>query len=88
MAQLRIELTKSISFIYIIDDIFDVYGTLQDLTLFTEAVNRWDLNNVEKLPEYMTMCLKELYNTTNEISNTVYLNHGWNPKGRLTKAVC
>ena len=36
----RIELTKPISFIYLIDDIFDVYGTLDELTLFTEVVNR------------------------------------------------
>lgn len=36
----RIELTKPISLIYIIDDIFDVYGTLDELILFTEAVNR------------------------------------------------
>ena len=37
----RIDLTKLISFIYLIDDIFDVYGTLDDLTLFTEAVTRY-----------------------------------------------
>lgn len=36
----RVELTKPISFIYIIDDIFDVYGTPDELILFTEAVNR------------------------------------------------
>ena len=37
----RVELTKPISFIYIIDDIFDVYGTIEELTLFTDAVNRY-----------------------------------------------
>lgn len=36
----RIELAKPISLIYIIDDIFDLYGTINELTLFTEAVNR------------------------------------------------
>ncbi|KAI9105164.1 hypothetical protein K1719_022693 [Acacia pycnantha] len=36
----RIELTKSVSLVYIIDDIFDVYGSLDDLTCFTDAVNR------------------------------------------------
>ncbi|KAG2689685.1 hypothetical protein I3760_09G150300 [Carya illinoinensis] len=34
----RVELTKPISLIYIIDDIFDVHGTLEELTLFTEAL--------------------------------------------------
>lgn len=37
----RLELTKAISFIYIIDDIFDLYGKPEELTLFTEAVNRY-----------------------------------------------
>lgn len=37
----RIELTKPISLVYIIDDIFDVYGTLDQLTLFTDAIKRY-----------------------------------------------
>ncbi|KAH9649814.1 S-(+)-linalool synthase [Citrus sinensis] len=40
----RIELTKPISFVYIIDDIFDVYGALDALTLFTDAINRYDIS--------------------------------------------
>ena len=36
----RIELTNAIALIFIIDDIFDVYGTLSELIIFTEAVNR------------------------------------------------
>lgn len=40
LSEQRIELTKPISLVYIIDDIFDVYGTLDELTLFTEAVTR------------------------------------------------
>ena len=41
LSQQRVELTKPISFIYVIDDIFDVYGSLDELILFTEAVNRY-----------------------------------------------
>jgi len=37
----RVELTKPISLVYIIDDIFDVHGTLDQLTVFTEVVNRY-----------------------------------------------
>ena len=36
----RIELTKPLSMVYIIDDIFDVYGSIDELTLFVDAVNR------------------------------------------------
>ena len=41
MSDERVELTKPISLVYIIDDIFDVYGTIEELTLFTEAVNKY-----------------------------------------------
>lgn len=82
----RIELTKPISFIYIIDDIFDVYGELDVLTLFTEAINRWDLGGIDQLPEYMKICFKALDDITNEISNKVYKEHGYNPVHSLRKA--
>ena len=36
----RVELTKPISLVYVIDDNFDVYGTLDELTLFTNVVNQ------------------------------------------------
>lgn len=37
----RIELTKPLSLVYIIDDIFDFCGNIDELTLFTEAVKRY-----------------------------------------------
>lgn len=41
MSEQRLELTKSITFIYIIDDIFDLYGTPEELTVFTRAVHMY-----------------------------------------------
>ncbi|XP_062162280.1 (3S,6E)-nerolidol synthase 1-like isoform X2 [Alnus glutinosa] len=81
----RVDLTKPISLIYIIDDIFDVYGTLEELTLFTEAVNKWDFAALEQLPEYMKICFKALHDITNEISYKIYQKHGWNPIDSLRK---
>nr|AER36088.1 nerolidol synthase [Actinidia chinensis]ANE83804.1 nerolidol synthase [synthetic construct] len=81
----RVELTKPISFIYIIDDIFDVYGTIEELTLFTDAVNRWELSAVEQLPDYMKVCFKALYDVTNEIAYKIYKKHGQNPIDSLQK---
>ncbi|CAJ1936260.1 unnamed protein product [Sphenostylis stenocarpa] len=69
LSEERVELTKPISLIYIIDDIFDVYGTLDELTLFTEAVCRWDITAIEQLPDYMRTCFRVLHNLTNEISS-------------------
>lgn len=40
LSQERVDITKPIAMVYIVDDIFDVYGSLEELTLFTEAVSR------------------------------------------------
>ncbi|KAL5976109.1 hypothetical protein ACLOJK_020439 [Asimina triloba] len=82
----RVELTKPISFIYIIDDIFDVKGTLDELILFTEAIQRWKVSAIHRLPRYMQICFMALYNITNEISYMVFKEHGWNPLQSLRKA--
>ncbi|KAK1385150.1 Nerolidol synthesis [Heracleum sosnowskyi] len=75
----RIELAKSISLIYIIDDIFDLYGTISELTLFTEAVNRWDIEATEQLPDYMQKCFSSLHKITTEIGYKIYKKHGLDP---------
>ncbi|KAK2988350.1 LOW QUALITY PROTEIN: hypothetical protein RJ640_001535, partial [Escallonia rubra] len=85
LSEQRIDLTKSISLIYLIDDKFDVYGTLDELTLFTEAINRWDIAAIEELPHYMKICFKALYDITNEIGYKVYAKHGYNPAESLQK---
>ncbi|ERN05590.1 hypothetical protein AMTR_s00007p00269150 [Amborella trichopoda] len=61
-----------------IDDVYDVYGSLDELELFTEAVQRWDLNAMENLPDYMKICYLALYNTTNMISYDILKEKGWN----------
>ncbi|XVF25946.1 hypothetical protein REPUB_Repub13aG0257800 [Reevesia pubescens] len=86
LSEQRIDLTKPISLIYIIDDIFDVYGTLEELTLFTQAVDRWDYAATDRLPDYMKICFKALDDITEEISQKVYKEHGWNPVNSLRKA--
>ncbi|KAI4331864.1 hypothetical protein L6164_016817 [Bauhinia variegata] len=82
----RIELTKPWSFVHIIDDIFDIYGTIEELTLFTDAINRWDLAAVEPLPDYMKACFKALYEITDELAYKVQIKHGWNPRDSLIKS--
>lgn len=79
MSEQRLELTKSVSFIYVIDDIFDLYGTPEDLTLFTQAVHRWDYAAVDMLPKPWKMCYKALLDTTNDIGCKIYKKHGYNP---------
>ncbi|CAL2253072.1 unnamed protein product [Prunus armeniaca] len=74
----RIRLTKFIYLIPIIDDVYDVYGSLEELKLFTNAVDRWDVGETEQLPECMKICFQVLYNTTCEIAHEIEEENGWN----------
>lgn len=64
----RRDQTKVNALITIIDDVYDVYGTLDELELFTDAVERWDINEIEMLPTYMKICFHSLYNSVNEMA--------------------
>ncbi|CAF2002673.1 1,8-cineole synthase 1, chloroplastic isoform X1 [Brassica napus] len=50
-----------------IDDIYDIYGTLEELELFTDLVDNWDVNRLDELPEYMRLCFLILFNEINSI---------------------
>ncbi|XP_010533843.1 PREDICTED: S-(+)-linalool synthase, chloroplastic-like [Tarenaya hassleriana] len=89
LSEIRLDLVKPISFVYIIDDIFDIYGGIDELTIFTQVMERWDRdedNLVEKLPNYMKVCLEALDVVTMEISLKVHKKHGWNPINSLRKS--
>ncbi|KAJ1441933.1 Terpenoid cyclases/protein prenyltransferase alpha-alpha toroid [Sesbania bispinosa] len=53
--------------IELIDDIYDAYGTLEELQLFTKAIERWDKNCMDFLPEYMKFCYNALLDVYEEI---------------------
>ncbi|XP_042444123.1 (3S,6E)-nerolidol synthase 1-like [Zingiber officinale] len=83
----RVALTKVIAFVYLIDDIFDVYGSLDELELFVKAMNKWELSaNIDPLPFCMKITYTALFETTNEIAQTIYKEHGWNPMDSLKNA--
>ncbi|KAL6011558.1 hypothetical protein ACLOJK_002006 [Asimina triloba] len=77
--------TKDIMFITIIDDIYDVYGSLDELKLFTNAIDRWDLGAIDQLPDYMKLCYLALYNTTNELAYITLKETGRNLLDYLKK---
>ncbi|KAH9803246.1 alpha-terpineol synthase [Citrus sinensis] len=59
-------LTKVISMASIIDDIYDAYGTIEELELFATAIERWDLSAIDLLPEYMKLCYSALLDAYSE----------------------
>ncbi|XVE83471.1 hypothetical protein DITRI_Ditri16bG0090800 [Diplodiscus trichospermus] len=63
--KLRRMLTKINALITAIDDVYDVYGTLDELHIFTQAVERWDINAMAVLSEYMKTCFFGLFNPIN-----------------------
>uniref|UniRef100_A0AAN0LI60 Terpene synthase n=1 Tax=Syringa oblata TaxID=178762 RepID=A0AAN0LI60_9LAMI len=71
-------LTKVISMFSVIDDIYDVYGTLDELKLFTDAIERWNLiNDIDELPLYMKDCFNALSNVCVEIAEELGKTGRW-----------
>ncbi|KAK4439856.1 Germacrene-D synthase [Sesamum alatum] len=67
----RIMLTKILNMTSILDDIYDVYGTLDDLQVFTDLIQRWDANALEQLPPYLRICYEALSDVYTEMENEV-----------------
>nr|AFP23130.1 monoterpene synthases [Picrorhiza kurrooa] len=78
-------LTKIAVLITIMDDMYDVYGTLDELHLFTDAIERWDINALDCIPEYMRICFLALFNCTNELAYDILRDQGFNIISNLTK---
>ncbi|XP_062028610.1 tricyclene synthase EBOS, chloroplastic-like [Rosa rugosa] len=86
-SDVRNGITKVSALITTIDDVYDVYGTLDELELFTSVVERWDVNVVEILSDYqLKLCFLALYNTVNEMTYETLKEQGVNVLPYLTKA--
>ncbi|XP_057452330.1 (-)-alpha-terpineol synthase-like [Lotus japonicus] len=71
-------MTRIISFITLIDDVYDVYGTLEELERFTEVIDRCDLSSMDSLPDYMKTCFQAPYNLVNEMASEYPEKNGYN----------
>uniref|UniRef100_A0A804JXX8 Terpene synthase metal-binding domain-containing protein n=1 Tax=Musa acuminata subsp. malaccensis TaxID=214687 RepID=A0A804JXX8_MUSAM len=65
----RVITTKVIAHISILDDIYDVYSTLEESQRLTEAIQRWDAKVVHQLPEYMKDYYLKLIHTFEEFED-------------------
>ncbi|PIN19469.1 (-)-alpha-terpineol synthase [Handroanthus impetiginosus] len=72
----RLLSTKIIMLETVLDDIFDVYATPEELQLFYDVIQRWDLESIEKLPIYMQIYFVALNNTVNEIAYHILKQQG------------
>lgn len=48
---------------------------------------RWELDAVEKLPDYMKTTFRALYDIVNQTAKIIVIKHGSNPVVYLQKAV-
>ncbi|KAG2683859.1 hypothetical protein I3760_10G053000 [Carya illinoinensis] len=60
-------LIKVIAISSIIDDTYDAFGSYEELELFTEAIERWDVSAIDLLPEYMKPLYRALLHIYDEI---------------------
>ncbi|GAB2240836.1 hypothetical protein Droror1_Dr00021354 [Drosera rotundifolia] len=96
----RKAIAKLIAVFVVIDDIYDLYGSLEELKLFTLATERWDVNAIDELPEYMRLSFLAMFNSANEMAYEImkktgfnclpYIRQGWCDlcKAFMTEAEC
>nr|KYP44298.1 hypothetical protein KK1_034209 [Cajanus cajan] len=82
----RNEITKEAMVIIIIDDAYDVYGTLDEMEIFTDAVVRWDVDAINSLPDKLKLSFLTLYNTVNVMAYDIFKERGINCLPHLKKA--
>ncbi|KAF3652744.1 5-epiaristolochene synthase [Capsicum annuum] len=59
-SQARVMLVKTIAMISIVDDTYDAYGTVEELAIYTDVIQRWDIKEIGRLPDYMKISYKAL----------------------------
>ncbi|CAN0896954.1 Probable terpene synthase 3, partial [Linum grandiflorum] len=63
----RIYVTKITALVSVLDDIFDVHGTIDELELFAQVIDRWEITDEDKVPSYAKPCFKALFDLFAEI---------------------
>ncbi|KAF6174239.1 hypothetical protein GIB67_033771 [Kingdonia uniflora] len=56
----RVIETKFTCLISLVDDTYDAYGTFEELQLFTDLFQRWDINTIDQLPDYMKFLYRSI----------------------------
>ncbi|XP_054811990.1 (+)-epi-alpha-bisabolol synthase-like [Prosopis cineraria] len=82
---LRRVIGKLCATITLTDDLYDVHGTLEELELFTQAISRWDTNDLGSLPEYMKVAFFAIYDFVDELASDIQREKGLNVDTYLKK---
>ncbi|KAL1543029.1 gamma-cadinene synthase-like [Salvia divinorum] len=60
---LRVTVAKNMQLVSIMDDTYDNYATLEEDDLFTEILERWNLDEIDVLPEFMKVVYRFIMST-------------------------
>nr|U3KYL2.1 RecName: Full=(-)-drimenol synthase; Short=VoDMS; AltName: Full=Drimenol cyclase; AltName: Full=Sesquiterpene synthase 3; Short=VoTPS3 [Valeriana officinalis]AFR42419.1 driminol synthase [Valeriana officinalis] len=63
----RLLLGKLINIISCTDDTYDAYGTLEEVQIFTDVIQRLDRSSMEQLPDYMKILYKAVLDLFDEV---------------------
>ncbi|GJU41549.1 (E)-beta-ocimene synthase, chloroplastic-like protein [Tanacetum coccineum] len=83
----RVGITKVGALVTTIDDIYDEYGSLDELKVFTKAIKRCDINLAEHMPKKLHICFLAIYNTINEMGYNALVSQGENIIPVLQKVI-
>ncbi|KAE8674438.1 (+)-delta-cadinene synthase isozyme XC14 [Hibiscus syriacus] len=64
-------LTKILLMTSIMDDIYDAYGKFEELELLTIAIQRWDADCLDQLPDYMKFFYKTMLDLYEELEEAM-----------------
>ncbi|PHT99594.1 5-epi-aristolochene synthase 3 [Capsicum chinense] len=59
-SQARVMLVMTIAMISIVDDTYNAYGTVEELSIYTDFIQRWDIKEIGRLLDYMKISYKAL----------------------------
>ncbi|XP_078160847.1 monoterpene synthase 8, chloroplastic-like [Carex rostrata] len=82
----RKAMTQSNCLITTLDDIYDVYGSLDELEVFTDAIQQWDVTAMEGLPKNFQMCILALFKTVEDHGSKILKEKGLNVIPYLRRA--
>nr|T1RRJ4.1 RecName: Full=(-)-endo-fenchol synthase, chloroplastic; Short=Alpha fenchol synthase; Short=LsFENS; AltName: Full=Alpha pinene synthase; AltName: Full=Limonene synthase; Flags: Precursor [Lavandula stoechas]AGN72801.1 alpha fenchol [Lavandula stoechas] len=70
--------SKIIALTTVVDDIYDVYGTLEELELFTDVIRRWETESIDELPYYIQLCYLAVNKFVFDLAHDVLKDKGFN----------
>ncbi|XP_047963883.1 (+)-bornyl diphosphate synthase, chloroplastic-like isoform X2 [Salvia hispanica] len=67
---------KIITLITSLDDVYDIYGTLDELELFTLTLQRWDTEAINRHPYYLQLFYLVIHNFVFELAHDILKEEG------------